>query len=312
MKRKWNFDFYKNRKKYFIVSIALVVLTLAGTVLFGVERDVQFKGGVLLTYAYTGDVDADAFAAVAKETLGADVALQQSTDLATGRQNFVLSLTDSSTVDAAGQSALTAALAANFPQSGLELVSSNVVDATIGSEFFAKSITAVAFAAVLMILYISWRFRRINGWSAGLTSVVALLHDLMIVFAAFVWFRFLINANFIAAALTIIGYSLNDTIVIYDRIRENERVLGKNVPLEELVNRSVNQSFSRSLMTSVTTCSAMAIVSIVAYLYHVTSILSFSVPMLFGMISGFYSSVCIAPMLWTVWQKKRAEQKKKA
>ncbi len=310
MKRTWNFDFYKNRKKYLIISLALAVLTLLGAVLFGVDRDVQFKGGVLLTYSYAGDLGAEDFTAAVRESLGADFSLQQSTDLATGRQNFVLSLTDTSSMDAAAQNGLTAALAEKFPENDLQLVSSNVVDATIGGEFFAKSVTAVAFAAVLMVLYISWRFRRISGWSAGITAVVALLHDLMVVMLAFIWFRFSINANFVAVALTIIGYSLNDTIVVYDRIRENERVLGKKVPVEELVNLSANQSFNRSLMTSVTTCSAMAVVSLVAYFYHVTSILSFSVPMLFGMISGFYSSVCIAPQLWVAWQKRRAEKKK--
>ena len=157
-----------------------------------------------------------------------------------------------------------------------------------------------------MLVYIGVRFRRISGWSAGLTAVVALLHDLMMVFFVFIWGGFSVNANFIAVCLTILGYSLNDTIVVYDRIRENKRILGETVPIEELVTRSVNQSFSRSLMTSVTTCVAMLVVSVVAYLYNVTSIISFSVPMLFGMVSGFYSSTCIAPMLWTVWQKKKA------
>jgi len=304
--RQWNINFYKNRKIYFAISLVLVAATLLGALILGVDRDVQFRGGVLLTYSYTGDVSSDAFAAAAQESLGRPVTLQESTDLATGRQNFVISLADASGVDAAAQTALTEALSAAFPENDLQLISSNVVNATIGGEFFRKSLVAVAFAAVLMVVYVGIRFKRISGWSAGLTAVVALLHDLAIVFAVFVWGRFSINANFIAVCLTIIGYSLNDTIVIYDRIRENKRVLGASVPIEDLVCRSVNQSFSRSLMTSVTTCSAMLVVSIVAYFYNVTSILSFSVPMFFGMVSGFYSSVCIAPMLWTVWQKKKA------
>ena len=204
------------------------------------------------------------------------------------------------------QTELGAALESAFPYAKLELTSSSVVDPTIGTEFLAKSLVAIAFAAVLMLVYIGVRFRRISGWSAGLTAVVALLHDLMIVFFVFIWGGYSLNANFIAVCLTILGYSLNDTIVIYDRIRENKRILGDTVPIEDLVTKSINQSFSRSLMTSVTTCMAMLVVSVVAYLYNVQSILNFSVPMLFGMVSGFYSSTCIAPMLWTVWQKKKA------
>ena len=98
--------------------------------------------------------------------------------------------------------------------------------------------------------------------------------------------------------------SLNDTIVIYDRIRENRRIYGTSMPVEDLVNLSLNQSMTRSLLTSVTTASAMVVVSLVALLYNVNTILSFSFPMIIGMVSGFYSSVCIAPALWTMWQKK--------
>jgi preprotein translocase SecF subunit len=304
--KTWNIKFYDRRKTYFAVSIALVVIMLVGLVVKGLDLDIQFKGGALLTYSYVGDIDSDDFAAVANQTIGREVSLQDSTDIATGKQNFVISLPTSDGLDPATQSELTAALETAFPDAELELASSSIVDPSLGSEFFAKSLVAVAFAAILMVVYVGLRFRRISGWSAGITAVIALLHDLMVVLAVFVWGGFSINTNFIAVCLTILGYSLNDTIVIYDRIRENKRILGTTVPIEELVTRSVNQSFTRSLMTSVTTCSAMLVVSIVAYLYNVTSIISFSVPMLFGMISGFYSSTCIAPMLWTVWQKKKA------
>lgn len=304
--KTWNIRFYEHRKIYFAISLLLAAAMLLGLLVRGVSLDIQFKGGALLTYSYQGEVDAKAFTAAAQEVLGKDISLQESTDIATGGQNFVISLPTAEGLDPAVQTELGAALEAAFPDAKLELTSSSVVDPTIGTEFLAKSLVAIAFAAVLMLVYIGVRFRRISGWSAGLTAVIALLHDLMMVFFVFIWGGFSVNANFIAVCLTILGYSLNDTIVVYDRIRENKRILGETVPIEELVTRSVNQSFSRSLMTSVTTCAAMLVVSVVAYLYNVTSIISFSVPMLFGMVSGFYSSTCIAPMLWTVWQKKKA------
>ena len=304
--KTWNIRFYKNRKIYFIVSLVLIILTLAGLFVRGLSLDIQFKGGALLTYSYTGDVDSAQFSSIVKEQLGREIALQESTDLATGKQNFVISLPTADGLDPEAQGELTAALDAAFPEAGMELTSSSVVDPAIGAEFLTKSLVAVTFAALLMLVYIGLRFKRISGWSAGLTAVVALLHDLMIVFFVFIWGGYSLNANFIAVCLTILGYSLNDTIVIYDRIRENKRILGDTMPIEDLVTKSINQSFSRSLMTSVTTCMAMLVVSVVAYLYNVQSILSFSMPMLFGMVSGFYSSTCIAPMLWTVWQKKKA------
>ena len=193
-----------------------------------------------------------------------------------------------------------------FSCNEIETASISVVNPTIGGEFLAKCLVAIGFAALLMVFYVSFRFRRIGGWSAGVTAVIALVHDILMVFAVFVVGRISLNANFIAVCLTILGYSLNDTIVIYDRIRENRRIYGAAMPVEDLVNLSLNQSMTRSLLTSVTTASAMVVVSLVALLYNVNTILSFSFPMIIGMVSGFYSSVCIAPALWTMWQKKKA------
>ena len=173
-----------------------------------------------------------------------------------------------------------------------------------------NSEVAVAAAAVLMILYIAYRFRRMGGWSAGVFSVVALLHDVMYVFAAFVLFRFPIGDSFIAVALTILGYSINATIVVYDRIRENKRLLGSKVTVDEVVNVSINQSLTRSINTTVSTVIAMGTVCVISVIYHVESILVFSLPMLIGMVAGAYSSVCLAGPLWATWQNYKAAQNK--
>ena len=284
----------------------LIVVMFACALVFGVNLDIQFKGGALLTYSYTGDLDAPAFQKAAEKVLGQSVSMQESTDIATGKRNIVLSLPTSEGIDAERQAALAAALNEQFSGNEIETASISVVNPTIGGEFLAKCLVAIGFAALLMVFYVSFRFRRIGGWSAGVTAVVALVHDILMVFAVFVIGRISLNANFIAVCLTILGYSLNDTIVIYDRIRENRRIYGTSMPVEDLVNLSLNQSMTRSLLTSVTTASAMVVVSLVALLYNVNTILSFSFPMIIGMVSGFYSSVCIAPALWTMWQKKKA------
>ncbi|MFV0498064.1 MAG: protein translocase subunit SecF [Candidatus Fimivivens sp.] len=303
--KKWNIDFFKHRKIYFALSIVMIVLMLVGSLIFGVDLDIQFKGGALITYSYTGDLDQAAFQESVESTLGQKISLQKSTDIATGMQRFVISLPTSDGLNADKQAELAAALNEKYKDNDLTTASISVVNPTIGKEFLIKSLTAVAFASLLMVIYISLRFKKIGGYAAGITAVIALVHDLLMVFAVFVLFRISIDANFIAICLTILGYSLNDTIVIYDRVRENKRVYGDSMPIEQLVNLSLNQSFTRSLMTSITTASAMAIVSIVAVMYNVTSILSFSFPMIIGMISGCYSSLCIATMLWVMWQKKK-------
>ncbi len=304
--KKWNIHFYGNRKIYFGLSIVLIAVMLVGTMLLGVDLDIQFKGGALITYSYSGDIDQAEFQQTVESVLGQKVSLQQSTDIASGRQNFVVSLPTSEGLNADKQAELAATLVEKYKGNSLATSSVSVVSPTIGKEFLIKSLTAVAFASLLMVIYISLRFKKIGGWSAGITAVVALIHDLLMVFAVFALFGISINANFIAVCLTILGYSLNDTIVIYDRVRENKRIYGNAMPIEELMDLSLNQSFTRSLMTSITTVCSMVVVSIVAYLYNVTSILSFSIPMIFGMISGCYSSLCIATMLWVIWQKKKA------
>ena len=304
--KNWNINFFAYRKYYFTISIMLIVVTLACALVFGINLDIQFKGGALLTYSYTGDLDASAFQKAAEKVLGQSVSMQESTDIATGKQNIVLSLPTSEGIDAERQAALAAALNEQFSGNEIETASISVVNPTIGGEFLAKCLVAIGFAALLMVFYVSFRFRRIGGWSAGVTAVIALVHDILMVFAVFVIGRISLNANFIAVCLTILGYSLNDTIVIYDRIRENRRIYGASMPVEDLVNLSLNQSMTRSLLTSVTTASAMIVVSLVALLYNVNTILSFSFPMIIGMVSVFYSSVCISPALWTMWQKKKA------
>ena len=183
---------------------------------------------------------------------------------------------------------------------------------TIGKEFLLKSVVAVAAACVLILLYVAYRFRKIGGLSAGAMAVVALLNDLLVVYGVFVVLRIPLNGNFIAALLTILGYSINDTVVIYDRIRENSALYGKKMPLPQLVNLSVNQSLARTLMTSITTCAALAIICVVSLVFKLDSIFTFALPLMFGMISGVYSTICIATQLWVDWKERKATAARKA
>lgn len=303
-------DFVKNKKIYFGISIALIVITLIFSFVFGVRMDIQFKGGSILTYSYTGEVTKDQVKASVENTLGKLVNVSQKKDVTTGVTSFEVTLAEAQGITSDEQIAVSDALAKDYPDNNFELKSSSSVNPIIGKEFFLKSLIAVAFSSILMIIYIGFRFRKIGGWSAGVMAVIALLHDILIVFATFVICRLPLDANFIAVLLTILGYSINDTIVIYDRVRENQSVIGNKMTYAELVNKSLNQSLKRSLVTSITTVLAMVVVLIVALIFNVNSIISFALPLIVGMVSGAYSSLCISTPLWVIWKEYRLKTKK--
>lgn len=299
-------NFVAKRKLFCSISIALLLVGVVFGLIFGIDLDIQFKGGTILTYSFDGQVDADAFANVVEEQLQSSVSIQESTDVVTGKNSFKVTLTETKSISSDELLALSAKLNETFAGNNIETVSNNTVDPTIGKEFLARSLVAVAVASVLMIIYVGLRFSTIGGWSAGVMAVVALLHDVAFVLATFIIFRMPLNDNFIAIVLTILGYSLNDTIVIYDRIRENKRLYGKKQTIGELVNLSINQSLTRSINTSVMSVLAMIVVLVVALIYNVESIVTFAFPMIIGMIAGVYSSVCIAGPLWVMWQERKA------
>ena len=169
----------------------------------------------------------------------------------------------------------------------------------------------VALAAVLLVIYVALRFRKIGGMSAGIMAVIALVHDVLMVYFTFVIFRFPIDDNFIAVVLTILGYSLNDTIVIYDRVRENRRILGPKVGYEELLDTSINQTLTRSINTSVCTFLAVTVVFVVGTIYGLSSVTTFALPMMIGIVTGCYSSVCMAGPMYVMWQNHKLKKAEK-
>lgn len=303
-------NFIGNRKKFYTFSCALLALVLVFCGVFGVKMDVEFKGGSMITLAYEGDADLnDLKSTISTELNKSSLTLQTGSDIS-GNQTLTVTLPGSDTLTTEELDSLLATLNEQYPDNAFVQNEVSNVDATIGKEFMLKSIVALVAACVLILLYVAYRFRRIGGLKAGSTAIVALLHDMLVVFGVFVILRIPLNGNFIAALLTILGYSINDTVVIYDRIRENSALYSKKqLSLAELVNLSVNQSFARSLMTSITTCMALGVVCIVSVIYRLDSIYSFAFPLLFGMVSGVYSTICIATPLWVDWKTKKKAAK---
>ena len=304
-------NFIGNRKKFYTFSCALIAVVLVFCGIFGVKMDVEFKGGSMITLAYEGDADLNDLKSTIGTELGkSNLTLQTGSDIS-GNQTLTVTLPGSDTLTTEQLDNLLAALNEQYPDNNFVQNEVSNVDATIGKEFLLKSVVALVAACVLILLYVAYRFRKIGGLKAGSTAIVALLHDMFVVFGVFVLLRIPLNGNFIAALLTILGYSINDTVVIYDRIRENSALYGKKqMSLAELVNLSVNQSFARSLMTSITTCLALGVVCVVSVIYRLDSIYSFAFPLLFGMVSGVYSTICIATPLWVDWKNKKKAAKK--
>lgn len=303
-------DFYGTRKVFFIISIVLVAVSILSSFIFGVGISIEFKGGTIADYSYTGTVNENDLASAAKDVLGTNVRVQLGeTFTGDNSASFTVSFSMDEPFTVELQDELMKTFTEKYPDSEIELLQCNDVAASAGKNFFGKCIVAASFAAIVLILYIAWRFKKISGWSAGLFAVVTLLHDLTTVYGAFVICGFEIDSNFMAVILTILGYSVNDTIVIYDRIRENQQLMPQNTPLVELVNTSLSQTMRRTIRTSITTITTMLIVTILAAIKGVDSILSFSIPLMIGMMVGCYSSLCFAPMLWTSWKTRKAEAK---
>lgn len=305
------FDFIGKRKIFFAIPIILITLGLIVNIIFGTELSISFKGGTLITYSYSGDIDMDKVEEIAKGVVDANVSITKGSDLEGSAETTKesMSIAFSKDLDFETRDKITKALVENF-DNNIEQLSSNSVPATVGNSLFLKGFVAIAVAFILLLIYVAFRFRKIGGWSAGAFSLLAILHDITIAYLAFVVFRIPLDDNFIAVILTIIGWSLNDTIVIYDRIRENRLLYGESKDIAELVNMSLNQTVRRSINTSVATFLAIASVTVVGLVTNISSLLSFSLPMSIGVIAGSYSSIFIVAPLWVLWKEKEAERNK--
>ncbi len=274
---------------------------------------ISFAGDV------TEDVDQTKLEAVLKKVADSENAEQDTssdssaasstesnTDTTENKQESVLT---ESMVDI--QKAIGAVLDGNFADNSFRSLDANTVNPTLAGAFLGKSLFAVVFAGLLVVVYIGIRFRKIGGVSAGLSAFVALVHDVLISFFVCVIFGLEIDTNFFAVALTLFGYSLNATIVIFDRIRENRR-LHPELSVRHQVNKSISETFARSLVTSLATFMAIICVVIVAEFFGVTALRTFAIPMSVGVVAGCFSSVFIAGPVWVKWMEHAEKRTSKA
>jgi len=307
-------DFFGKRKIFFGISIGLIVLGIIFNCIFGVNLDIQFSGGSMISYTYNGSVNESELKSLVQEiTPDNQVSFTISKNIAGNNDKgigyyFTIQFPGTDAISAEVQSDISKALEEKYPDNNFEVSEFTSVDPTMGLKFFVKCLVAVAIACILMVIYVTIRFKKIGGMSAGVMGLVALLHDLIIVYFVFVIFRMDIDSNFIAVVLMILGYSLNDTIVIYDRLRENKAKMGPKASLIDVYNLSMTQCIRRTIFTSITTLAAITSVYVVCLVYNIESIQSFALPMMFGIVSGCYSSICVATPLWVIWQLKKKEK----
>jgi len=300
--------FYKKRWIFFTLSITIMVVGIIAVFFKGVQLDIQFKGGALLKYSYVGDLNSDDVSDVASKLLNKPVTTQETTNLVTGDKRLVINISGNNGIEAGDQELFDTELKKAYPSSNLELAESSMVEPFFGKRFLRRGIIAILLSALLVMCYVWIRFKNMGGLSAGVMALVALLHDVLIVFFTCVFFGIAIGDAFIAVALSIIGYSINDTIVIYDRIRENTNT-HRSLPVDRIADLSISQSMMRSIITNVAVLISVSLIYILAFANSIQSIQSFALPMAIGSISGCYSTICIAGPLWVMWKKRKPKQK---
>lgn len=307
--RNFNIDFNKTFKKVLIAYAAIFIVGLVFVFIpsFGVKLDINFSGGTKIAYSYSGDIADGDIETTVKEVIDNSFTVSKSTALAGDTNTFEISLVGKNSISAEKQEELTKALEEKFKDNEILLYNSNSVSPTIAGTFFAKSLVAVLITALLVVIYVGIRFKRIGGISAALTALCALVFDLLVTFFVCVLFKLQIDSNYIAVVLTILGYSLNDTIVMYDRVRENERI-NPDMEIGELVNKSINMVKVRNFVTSLTTFIAVVTIVVVSELFGLSTLRTFAIPMAFGIVSGGVSSLFIAGPFWVIWKRHKARK----
>ncbi|NQV84972.1 MAG: protein translocase subunit SecF [Rhodospirillales bacterium] len=278
-----NLGLISRKTVFFAFSLLLVVLSVAVFSIKGLSYGIDFKGGIMIDVRTSGPADLGAM----RSELGAlglgEVALQEF-----GQPDDVLIRIQRQPGGEEGQqAALTKVKQALGP--GVEYRRTEFVGPKVSSELLLDGVMAVGFAILAILIYIWFRFE----WQFGLGAIVALLHDVVTTIGIFALMGLEFNLSTVAAVLTIAGYSINDTVVVYDRVRENLRKF-KKMALPELLNNSINQTLSRTVITSLTTLLAL----LALYFLGGEVIRDFSFAMIWGVLIGTYSSVCLAvPLL---------------
>ncbi|WP_211747567.1 protein translocase subunit SecF [Paenibacillus sp. Marseille-Q4541] len=291
MRFNWDFDYIKVSKYFYTFSIVVTLLGILSLAVFGLNYGVDFRSGSNVDISASKTVTKEEIEPILVETgLSADEPqISAGSDRISIRFPTVLNEEQESSLKAAFNEKID-------PKASFEV---NTVDPEMAKELGRNAIYAVLLASLGILIYVTIRFE----WRFAVAAIVALLHDAFIVISVFSLFRWEVDLTFITAVLTIVGFSINDTIVVFDRIRENLRFskIKSHKDLNGVVNRSIAQTMTRSLNTTFT----VFIASLFLFLFGGESIRMFSLAMVIGLVFGAYSSIFIASPLWAVLKSKQ-------
>ena len=280
----------ENRKKFFAASLIVIIIGFAAMIFNAqagrgaFQYDVEFTGGPSFDLDLGQEYKQEDLQKIITDVTGQDSPQIQQV---IGTNEVTVKI---QSIDSATRETLTNAILEAYPNAVMGEV--NDVSGTVSHEMQTAAIKATLIAAVAMLLYISLRF---HDFRAGGSAIIALLHDVLIVLTAYAVFRIPVNNTFIVVLLTILGYSINATIVIFDRIRENKSAFHANQTAEK-INKSISQTLARSINTSLTTFFTVGAI----YVLGVPALKEFALPMMIGILAGAYSSVCISGSIWYV------------
>lgn len=305
-KERKTINFLGKRNLFFVLSAVVII---GGFVVMGVNKattgdalnySLEFKGGTSTTVAFNEEMSLEDIEANVVPIFEGVVNGSVQTQKVAGSNEVIFK---TSTLDLDQRTEINDALIEKF---GIDesAITAESISSTISSEVRQDAVVAVVIATICMLIYIWLRFKDIRF---GASSVIALLHDVLVVLAVYAVLKVPVGSTFIACMLTIVGYSINATIVIFDRIRENKAQMRRGESLEDMVNASISQTLSRSIFTSLTTFIMVACL----YVFGVSSIKEFALPLMAGIVSGTYSSVCLTGAMWYVFRTKLGEKKNK-
>lgn len=282
-------DLLKYRYVFFAFSLIIIIAGITYGLVTGYTFDIDFKGGTTIKAELKEEYDNNEVSNLVSDITNSTVLVQKTTS----GDNSVSITTE--VIDQETSDKVIEALKQKYVN--MEEPSVRNVQPSYGKELLNSAMVALGLSIVIMLVYIFVRFKTL-GFTAAITAIITLIHDALFVVAIYGFIKFPINSSFIAVILTIIGYSINDTIIIYDRIRENKKIVSKSSDLKDIINTSIIQTMKRTICTSLTTVVAIITVYIFALIKDQQVLKEFSLPLIIGVLVGTYSSVCIATSLW--------------
>lgn len=293
------YDIVGKRNWFFALSLLIILAGITFAVVKKPNLDIDFVGGTVVdVYMQTNQFNVEDVRKIVIDTTG----VSNPTVLVAGINGDQVSIRTAKALSPDENRTLFNNIKAKYNLTATDPISVDTIEPIIGKELRNKGLMAVGVSSLLILGYVALMFRKMGGLAAGITSIAALIHDILILLSVYMIAHIPINQAFIAAALTILGYSMNDTIIVYDRIRENEKLLRK-VTTAELVNKSIIQTLGRTINTILTVVITVTTLYIFGLVYNVDAIKEFTLPLVIGIISGSYSSVFIASSLYVAWNE---------